>query len=426
MSEKYITSLATCILIIFEAIEIVFQISRPYNRTGKLKNLMKHLLALFFLLISLSTIAQVPQAQDRCGTDELTQNLIDDGTLDPSIHSAYSAAIRHWTQNNPGPYGVSAMQSLMGGSSCDSAQYLVPVVLHIVHSSGTSIGTAENIDSLQAVSQLATLNAKMGGNSSFDTKIRFVLAKRDPNGAVSSGILRHSSTRFTDIEFDNDSAAAMFRTYNWNENRYVNIYVVKSILDSDGSGGWKASSVGGYSFYPTTIGYQPQGIVALYNWFGDYDAYTSGPLDTRSDGEVLVHEIGHYLGVYHPWQGSCMGGTSTDCDTKGDLCCDVAQSQFRVFDCSSTINTCPDSSDTDAVRNYMSYSGDDCREEFTSDQTRLMYATLEMYRSQLWNPKSVNTIAAEECMWTAHFYGRNRTFVYMKKSNTSCHVFYFL
>ncbi len=53
----------------------------------------------------------------------------------------------------------------------------------------------------------------------------------------------------------------------------------------------------------------------------------------------------------------------------------------------------------------MSYTPDGCRSEFTQDQLSIMYAALELYRTQLWNPVIVNALALDDCVWTARFVG---------------------
>ncbi len=278
---------------------------------------MKNLLTLTFITFFFTfSFAQNPS----CGADQALQHLLQSGTLDYSTPNAFSAAINHWRANNPGPYGSTVYNSLVGSSGCKDANYVLPVVVHIIHTPLNSPGHGDNISNNQVLNQIAVLNSKM--SNPLDTKIRFGLAQIDPNGTATNGIVRHASARFTTMEFDTDSAAAMFKAYNWDESRYINIYVVNTIVNPASP----TAIVGGFTFYPTTIGYVPQGIVVRHDWFGDYGTYPNPMLNANSEGEVLLHEIGHYLGVYHPWNDTCSGSTYVDCATKGDLCCDVAQS----------------------------------------------------------------------------------------------------
>ena len=56
-------------------------------------------------------------------------------------------------------------------------------------------------------------------------------------------------------------------------------------------------------------------------------------------GKILSHEIGHYLNLYHIFQGGCAGtnpaGATTDaCDLNGDNICDIEPCTTQNYSCS--------------------------------------------------------------------------------------------
>ncbi|KAF9885436.1 Cell cycle control protein [Aspergillus nanangensis] len=88
-----------------------------------------------------------------------------------------------------------------------------------------------------------------------------------------------------------------------------------------------------------------------------------GPLDHYNRGGTAVHEIGHWNGLLHIFEGE-----SCSPDNPGDYISDTPQQSKPTEGCPSSKDSCPDNPGMDAIHNYMDYSSDDCYESFTPDQ----------------------------------------------------------
>src|SRR5690606_36188429 len=258
-----------------------------------------------------------------------------------------------------------------------------------------------NISDAQVENQLEALNDAYaninGGPQSVDTRIQFCLATNVPGG---TGIMRHADLATYHYIHQYDS---LYGLYNQDETRFLNIYVVADITDLSGS----LAGIDGYGIFPFEPG--RHGITIRNEVFGDNTTCGSCNLNPASRGKVLVHETGHYLGLYHPFEKSCDGIDSTDCHRKGDLCCDVPQSSASIFSC-TTVNTCTETYNgdpNDMLENYMGYAPESCINTFTADQVSIMHATLEGRRIGLITPVNQELADMQCCLFSANFISDN-------------------
>jgi len=89
-------------------------------------------------------------------------------------------------------------------------------------------------------------------------------------------------------------------------------------------------------------------------------------------GEALVHETGHWMGLYHTFQGGCTGAGDEVEDTP-------AEATFSFNACPLGLDTCP-SPGLDPTDNFMDYSGDACWTSFTTGQNERMASMFAVYR----------------------------------------------
>src|SRR5687768_4257349 len=115
-----------------------------------------------------------------------------------------------------------------------SGPYKIPVVVHVIHN-GEAIGTGTNISDAQIHSQIKVLNDDFQRNNADAVNtpaefaslagsmdIEFILAKRDPEGQHTNGIVRVQGTMPTWTSNDNYELKAL--SY-WPAEDYLNIWV---------------------------------------------------------------------------------------------------------------------------------------------------------------------------------------------------------
>ncbi|HAD11384.1 MAG TPA: hypothetical protein DCF33_02990, partial [Saprospirales bacterium] len=252
----------------------------------------------------------------------------------------------------------------------------IPVVVHIIHENGP-----ENLSNAQIEQAITWLNQAMANQGSFqqgsgtDCGIQFCLASRTPSNTATNGITRKvNALTNMEVEFDNLSLKNLNR---WNPNQYLNIWVVKSICSASYGCG-----VYGYAHLPYAHGSNIDGIVMEASYLTDLNRVAG-----------LAHEVGHYLGLYHTFEGNC---NNNNCQTDGDRICDTPPDASiagvpcgnQVNSCTTDVNSGPFSADQpDMSWNFLDYGILACFHDFTPNQATRMNATLEGVRNSLLQSK---------------------------------------
>ncbi|WP_367389070.1 M43 family zinc metalloprotease [Lewinella sp. LCG006] len=205
-------------------------------------------------------------------------------------------------------------------------------------------------------SGLPTLIKNTIGNAN----IVFYLARETPDGLPSSGI-----TRTTDYDGNNPLEDVFFTNRGghdpWPGIHYLNIWVMDFPDSYDG--------ILGFSSSPNDIGLVSDGVVINSRAFG----LSPAPFIL---GRSLVHEIGHYLGLLHPW-----GHLSGECSEDDGIIDTPIQSSGHKG-CPPQENMGCETDDP-IYWNFMDYTPDCCMALFTQGQVAVMRHVLQNIRTSL-------------------------------------------
>lgn len=336
---------------------------------------VKHLLALA-LSISLFTA----QAQQKCGTEVLLQQL-----------SVQYPALQQLAQDIKQGTNTTANKTTV-----TETKHPVPVVFHIVISNmqlnaiGGMAGVQRRVES-QMVVLNQDFNAENPDSVTIptgfkplygNTGIRFALARTAPDGKATVGYQVHvvnkqginlengwgSGQAFSDAKY---TAAGGLDA--WDPTRYMNVWVINTLENNI------ASNILGvampYYYIEGTGGNIPReemGIVLNYRAFGKKDGLIDPYIPGADQGRTLTHEMGHMFRLFHIWgddDGKCAGRGGSD-----DGISDTPPQAYPTSGCPTfpMLDGCSPNGDGIMFMNYMDYTDDDCVSMFTKEQVARM------------------------------------------------------
>merc|ERR1719253_2044487 len=117
-----------------------------------------------------------------------------------------------------------------------------------------------------------------------------------------------------------------------------------------------------------------QVVVVSAAGFRNFPSKYDGDM-TYDEGDTVVHEVGHGLGLYHTFEGACDGSGP------GDWVDDTPPEALPHYTCAQS-KSC-DCGEPDPVHNFMDYSPDKCMVGFTEGQKRRAWCMLKEYRPTL-------------------------------------------
>ncbi|KAI9346895.1 metalloprotease [Obelidium mucronatum] len=276
---------------------------------------------LLYVLYALATI--VPFVSARCGTADLPK-------------SQLLAAENHFQE-------FVSQNALSFAAEAAAAPIVVPTWFHVITS-----GTEGAVSDAVIQKQLSVLNADYAG------KVQFTLAGTTRQNNAKWFVAGPSGAGVADYQ-------NMKSTLRKGGKGTLNIYTNKP-----GS----PAGLLGVATFPSSYASSPSQDGVLVH----YGSLPGGSLASYNLGRTATHEVGHWLGLYHTFQGGCAA--------PGDYVDDTPAEASPASGCPANRDTCTGAQypGLDPVKNYMDYSVDSCMTGFSAGQYARIQAQYAAYR----------------------------------------------
>jgi hypothetical protein len=242
-----------------------------------------------------------------------------------------------------------------GGTSTDGARVYangsvtIPVYFHVVYRSD-NVG---NIPDSMLDAQIAAMNEHYAGG---DTPVYRTAAANTSFRFVRSGVTRTQNDTWYAAGPGSAAQTQMKNALHTGTADDLNFY-------TNSGGGYL-----GWATFPNEYSGAPaqDGVVCYWASLpgSNYAPY--------NEGDTGTHEVGHWLGLYHTFQGGCLGS--------GDGVADTPAERSSFFGCpgSRLPDTCKQNAGQDPIENFMDYTDDPCMYKFSagqSDRADTMWST---------------------------------------------------